>query len=497
MRRFRSRASIQECGGEATALGNQGDGIANSGGLAIALLKRTVARNDRSPRLHCADRMTVPIERTRMSRGQLLVVLGVGFGIAVTIGNTIGAGILRTPGVIAAHLQTFGVFMAAWIAGAIYALLGANALAELGTLMPRSGGQYVFVRHGLGDYAGFVVGWSDWISTCGTTAAVAIVVGEYTVSLWPAARTQQVVALAVVALLTVVQWLGVRAGGTVQNFTSTLKALALLLFVVVCFWLGSRTPWAPTAAMADHEGSLVVAFILALQSVIYTYDGWSAVIYFSEEVKDAARNIPRAMLSSVVSIAAIYLLVNLAFLRVVSLPTIAGHNFAAGAVVEHLFGANGQLVLRLLVIVLLLSAVSSNVLMAPRVLFAMSRDGLVWRGASEVNRGGTPDIALLISSLLAAAFIATGTFETVIAKLSFFFVANYALSFLTLFILRRREPDAPRPYRAWGHPVTTGLAIAASLAFLVGVVVSDLVSSAWALGLLFLSIPVYLVIRKR
>src|SRR5436190_555150 len=435
--------------------------------------------------------------QSRLSRGHLLVALGVGFGIAVTIGNTIGAGILRTPGTIAAHLQTFGLFMAAWVPGATYALLGANALAELGTLVPRSGGQYVFVRHGLGDYAGFVVGWSDWISTCGTTAAVAIVVGEYTVELWPAARTQQVVALAVVAILTVVQWLGVRSAGAVQNVTSLLKALALLLFIVVCFWLGSRVPWASTAVIAEHEGSLLVAFILALQSVIYTYDGWSAVIYFSEEVKDHAKNIPRAMLSSVVSIAAIYLLVNIAFLRVVSLPTIAGHNFAAGAVVEHLFGLSGQTVLRLLVIVMLLSAVSSNVLMAPRVLFAMSRDGLFWRGATEVNRGGTPDIALLISSLLAAAFIASGTFETVIAKLAFFFVANYTLSFITLFVLRRREPDTPRPYRAWGHPVTTGLAILASVGFLIGAVLSDLVSSAWSLGLLFLSIPVYLVIRRK
>jgi APA family basic amino acid/polyamine antiporter len=433
----------------------------------------------------------------RSSRGHLLVALGVGFGIAVTIGNTIGAGILRTPGAIAAHLPTFGLFMIAWVAGAIYALLGANALAELGTLVPKSGGQYVFVRHGLGDYAGFVVGWSDWISTCGTTAAVAIVVGEYTVELWPAARTQQVVALAVVAILTTVQWLGVRSAGAVQNFTSLLKALALTLFIIVCFWLGSRLPWAPTAVSAEREGSLLVAFILALQSVIYTYDGWSAVIYFSEEVKEPAKNIPRAMLSSVFSIAAIYLFVNIAFLRVVSLPTIAGHNFAAGAVVEHLFGANGQMILRLLVIVMLLSAVSSNVLMAPRVLFAMSRDGLFWRGATEVNRGGTPDIALLISSLLAAAFIATGTFETVIAKLAFFFVANYTLSFITLFILRRREPDTPRPYHAWGHPITTALAILASVAFLVGAVLSDLVSSAWSLGLLFLSIPVYFVIRRK
>src|SRR5690349_887378 len=251
---------------------------------------------------------------TAVSRGQLLAVLGVGFGLAVTIGNAVGAGILRTPGVIASHLQTFWPFMAVWVVGALYAFLGANALAELGTLVPRSGGQYVFVRHGLGDYAGFVVGWSDWISTCGTTAAVAIVVGEYSVGLFPQARTQLVVALTVVALFTIIQWVGIRAGGAVQNVTSLVKALALVAFIAVCFWLGTRTPWTPTAVTTDHEGSLFVPFILALQSVIYTYDGWSAVIYFSEEVKDYGRSIPRAMLSSVMTIGALYILINLAFL---------------------------------------------------------------------------------------------------------------------------------------------------------------------------------------
>jgi APA family basic amino acid/polyamine antiporter len=440
--------------------------------------------------------MSVPAQE-HIRRGQLLAVLGVGFGLAVTIGNAVGAGILRTPGVIAAQLQTFWPFIAVWVVGALYALLGANALAELGTLVPRSGGQYVFVRRGLGDYAGFVVGWSDWLSTCGTTAAVAIVVGEYTVGLFPAVRTQHVVALAVVALFTVIQWLGIRAGGAVQNVTSIIKGVALVLFIAVCFWFGTRSPMAPTHVTTEFEGSLFVAFILALQSVIYTFDGWSAVIYFSEEVKDHGRNIPRAMLTAVATIAALYIFINLAFLAVVSLPTIAGNNFAAGVVVERLFGASGQNLLRALVVLVLLSAVSSNVLMAPRVLFAMANDRLFWRGATEVNRGGTPDIALLISSMLAAAFIVTGTFETVVAKLAFFFVANYTLSFIALYVLRVREPQMERPYRAWGHPITTIIAILASLAFLGGAIASDPRSSLHAVGLLVLTVPVFWLLKRR
>jgi APA family basic amino acid/polyamine antiporter len=432
-----------------------------------------------------------------VSRGHLLAVLGVGFGLAVTIGNAVGAGILSTPGAIAAHLPTFWPFIAVWIVGALYALLGANALAELGTLVPRSGGQYVFVRHGLGDYAGFVVGWSDWISTCGTTAAVALIVGQYSVRLFPEARTEQVVALTVVALFTIIQWIGIRGGAAVQNLTSLIKGFALLLFIVACFWLGARPPYSGTAATVDHELSMFVAFILALQGVIYTYDGWSAVIYFSEEVKDYGKAIPRAMLMSVATIAVLYVAINLAFLSVVSLPTIAGSDLAAAVVVERLFGTSGANVVRALIVLVLLSAVSSNVLMAPRVLYAMATDGLFWRGAREVNRGGTPDIALLISSMVAAAFIVTGTFSTVVAKLAFFFVANYTLSFITLFALRLREPDAPRPYRSWGHPVTTGIAVIASLAFLIGAAASDPKNTIWAFGILVLSIPLYLLIRKK
>jgi len=430
------------------------------------------------------------------ARRSLLTVLGLTFGLAVIIGNTIGAGIFRTPGEIAAELPTFWPFLSVWIIGAMYALLGANALAELGTLLPRSGGQYIFVRHALGDYAGFIVGWSDWISTCGTTAAVAIVIGEYAIHLVPHLRAVEVVALTVIAILTLVQWMGIRWGGWAQDVTSALKALAFLFLIAACFYLGNRNP-AAAAIETEREGSLLLAYILALQAVIYTYDGWSAVIYFSEEVKDSSRNIPRAMFGGVFAVMAIYLLLNIAFLRVVPLPTLAGQKLAAAVVAQHLFGMYGDTVLRSLTIVAMISAVNSNVLMAPRVLFAMSRDGLFWRGASEVNKGGTPDIALLLSSLTAVAFIVSGRFEQVIAVLSFFFVANYTLSFTSLFALRRRDPHAPRPFRAIGHPWTTGLALIASVAFLLGAAISDTRNSMYALVVLAISFPVYLLIKRK
>src|SRR5207248_8374395 len=191
---------------------------------------------------HITYHLLVPPRAPR----SLLTVLGVTFGLAVLIGHVIGAGVLRTPGDIAAKLPNFWLITSVWIIGALYAFLGANALAELATMTPLSGGQYVFVRRGLGDYAGFIVGWSDWISTCSTTALVSITLGEYAVILMPSLPPVKVLALAVVGILTLVQWFGIRSAARTQDFTSILKAGALLLLIVACFVAGGRNPASAT-----------------------------------------------------------------------------------------------------------------------------------------------------------------------------------------------------------------------------------------------------------
>ena len=424
----------------------------------------------------------------------LLTVLGVTFGLAVTIGNVIGAGIMRTPGEIAAQLPTFWLFISVWIIGAIYAMLGANALAELAAMTPQSGGQYVFVRRALGDYAGFIVGWSDWISTCGTTALVTMTLGEYAVVLMPHLPPARVIALVVVAVLTVVQWLGVRSAAVAQDITSALKALALILLIIACFSAGGRNPTV-TGLEVERESSMFLAFLFALQAVIYTYDGWSSPIYFAGEITNQGRNLPRSMFGGLALVTAIYLLINIAFVRVVPLGTIAGEKLAAATVARFLFGPNGYFIVLAIMVIALVSAANSNVMMAPRVIYAMGKDRLFWHGAAEVNAGGTPDISLLISSAIAVAFIVTGTFETVLAKLAYFFVAIYALSFTSLFVMRRREPNAERPFRAKGHPITTAIALIASVAFLIGAIAGDTRNSLWAVGLLVASYPIYLLIR--
>jgi APA family basic amino acid/polyamine antiporter len=251
------------------------------------------------------------------------------------------------------------------------------------------------------------------------------------------------------------------------------------------------------AAVAATKIAGIGAVILAMQSVIFTYDGWNGMLYFSEEVRDPGRQIPRAMFTGVIAIIAIYVLVNVAFVHVLGMPGLARSDFAAGAAAQALFGSRGDTVIRALLIVALSSGVNAYALMASRIPYAMSRDGLFPKWGSTVNAGGTPTLTLALSGLLAIGFLLTGTFESVIAVAAFFFVLNYVASFASVFVFRRTMPNAPRPYRAWGYPYTTGFSLLGGIAFLIGVIVSDRKNSLIAIALLVFSYPVFAMTTPR
>jgi APA family basic amino acid/polyamine antiporter len=437
-----------------------------------------------------------PVDQTRASRrGKLLQVLGVSFGVAVLIGNTIIVGILRTPGDVAARLPTPELFVGVWIAGGLYALLGAISMAEPGAMVAESGGQYVFVRRGLGEYPGFVVGWSDWISTCGAVALGAMVFTEYLEPLVPALAGRRTPAgIALVLVFALLLWRGIRIGDLSQQILSALKALAFGSLIGVCLLL--PLPTGDTVAPQTLPGglALVTSIVLALQAVIYTYDGWTGPLYFGEEVRSPGSNIPRSMALGVLAVILIYVLVNLGLVRVLGIGRMAGDPFVAASAGKLLFGDRGDLVIRLLVLLSILGGMNACLLMAPRVVFAMGRDRLLPAGFESVNPGGTPTVGHWTSAGVVAGLIATGTFDTVLALSAFFYVANYTLSFLSVFALRRNEPDTPRPYRVPGFPFTTGLALIISVGFLAGVVVTDWANSWKSLLLLGLSYPVYRLI---
>jgi len=456
----------------------------------------------------------LPQTHSRKERGKLLQILGVGFGIAVAVGNTISAGIVRTPGDIAARLPNHWLFFCVWFVGAFYALMSAFQLAELGSAIPKSGGQYNFSRRALGDYAGFIVGWSDWLSTCGTTGAVGIVIGEYMAHLFPAFDGSykfaalgdipriKLTAVSAILLFALLQWKSISMGSKVQNFTTVLKGLVFFIMVVACFSMGGHVRQAAEAA-APHDfapvvipvgAALITALLFGIQATVYTYDGWDGVIYFGDEIKNPGYLVPRAIFASLFSIVVIYLLINAAVLYVLPMRDIAGNNFSLGLAAQRVFGPRGDFIFRSIMVVALFSSLNALHLMGARVIYAMSRDGLFFRAVSRINKGGTPTLGLLLSALVGVAF-AVFSFDRVIAMLAFFFVTNYLLSFISLFLLRRLEPALPRPYRAWGYPWTTALALLGSIGFLLEAVREDRTNSILTLVALACSYPVYRLLK--
>lgn len=447
-------------------------------------------------------------EDQKDKQGHLLKALGVWFGISVAIGNTIAAGIVRTPGDIAQWLPNGCLFLGVWLIGGLYALFGASSLAELAVAIPKSGGQYNYSRRALGEYPGFIVGWSDWLANCGTLAAVSIVVGEYIEELFPATMGwQKVIAISIIVSFAVLQSRGVDWGSKIQIVTALLKTIAFLVLVIACFAVGpekgvidvaSHTDLAGVAVHAGQQAGsvlasgwpLIVAFMLAIQAVFYTIDGWHGVIYLGEEVKDPVKDVPRTIFISVFSVVGIYLLLNAAVLYVIPINEIAGNKFALGIAAEHVFGQYGGPVIRVIMIISLLSCINAVQLFASRIIYGLSHDGLFFRATAKVNKGGTPVRALFLSTLIAMCFV-FGSFEQVMAILSFFFVANYALSYVSIFVLRMKEPEMERPYKAWGYPWTSGAALATSLAFLVAALITNPENALIALVVLLASYPLY------
>ncbi|HVZ49690.1 MAG TPA: APC family permease [Gemmatimonadaceae bacterium] len=434
----------------------------------------------------------------------LLKVLGVAFGMAVIVGNTIGSGILRTPGDVAAALPSSAWFIALWVAGGLYALCGAMTLAELAVLMPQSGGEYVYARRTFGEYAGFVIGWTDWASTCAATASVAIALGELLGQQFPAlAAAQTAIAVGATLAFLGLHWRGVKSSDRAQQALSLAKTLAFVAVAIVCFLPARSAPpvaaaGAGTPALAAMPAgfALAGAIIVSLQSVIYTYDGWNGALYFGGELHDPAREIPRAMGGGVVVVLLVYLALNAASLHALGMAGLAGSKFPSADAAGVVLGAAAQSMVRAVMAVSLVGALSALVLISSRVPYAMAVDGLLPARLTRVTTGGTPTFSLVASVVATVLFIATNTFETVIAIAALFFVLKYCVSFSAVFALRRREPDLPRPYRAWGYPWITGLLLVGSVGFVAGNFVTDRQNSVRALYVLAASGPVYLLARR-
>ena len=444
--------------------------------------------------------MAMDLQAPRPRTGHLLRVLGAGFGIAVGVGTTIGSGILRTPGEVAAQLGSAPLVLVVWALGGLYALLCCSSVTELGTMLPNAGGFYAYAARAFGRRTGFVVGCCNAVSQAVALAYLAVALGEFSAGLFPAiAGHVQLIGVTGLVLLTLLNWIGLRPGSRAQEITSVAKSLGLLGLVVASFITSpndralSALPLAPLPGPAH---SLILGLMVALQGVIITYDGWYGPIYFVEEDKDPSRNLPRAMFGTVLSCAAIYLLINFAYLHVLGMAHLSGAQLPAADTAMLVFGKYGRRFILLISVIAVLSSMNALLMLLPRILFAMGRDRLLPRAVTGVNRGGTPAVALFLSCFAGILLVLSGTYDSLIAVASILFVAIYLSCFLSLLVLRRREPQLARPYRVWWYPWTTLLVIFVSAAFLLVSVVGDLRHSLFTVILILLSYVAALFITR-
>jgi len=431
---------------------------------------------------------------------QLLKLLGVGFGIAVTVGGTIGTGILRKPGPIAAAIGDPTTILLLWLAVGVYAILGVLCAIELAISLPQAGAWYVYARRAFGNYFGFVTGITSWFGTVAALGFGAYTMSEYLGLLIPSVNGYlQLSAISILVLLSAFHWLGTKSAGKSQEILALIKAVGLLIFVVVCFIYGGNPTSVQTELTVSNTstGITLIAIITALQAIFYTYDGWHTATYFTEENTDPAKTLPKSMLAGVVTIIIIYLLVNAAILYALPKEMLMNSKLAAADTISFIFGDGYSKIITMFLMISILGIVNAQIMFAPRVIFSMSRDQLFIKAATKVNKYGTPSIAMPLTSILSVLLILSG--KDTCGKLSdiatFFFVLSYTAGFIALIKLKYAEPNLDRPFKAPFFPYLPIALIIISFLFLIGAIYSDWDSSIYALIFLAFSYPIYLGIK--
>jgi len=434
-----------------------------------------------------------------LGKERLLRILGVTFGVAVGIGGTIGIGILRIPGSVAAQLGHSGLIMAAWIISGLYAFAGANTYAELGTMLPLDGGPYVYAHRAYGEFGGFLVGWSDWLLRTSSMAYLAVALTEYATGLF--SYNQGVItpaAIAVLIFFTAFHWLGLRVGSRAQEIMSLFKVVAFFVIIAACFLFSPKLSAAPNPkpSLFSDPKLLFVAIALSMQSILGTYAGWHAPVYFSEENVDPAKSIPRSLFTGAAVVMAIYVLINLAMLHALPMSKLAGSKLAAADAAQLIFGGYSSQIVTSIMLISLLGIINASFLFTPRVMFALSRDGLFFHSGARVNTGGTPTTALLVTALVAIVLAGVGSFDKLFAFTAFLTVLVDVAAFGTIFVLRWREPDLPRPFRARAYPVLPAIVFLGAGLLLIAFVVSSTENSLYAVIGIAVSYPVYLLVKR-
>jgi len=435
-----------------------------------------------------------------MAAQSLQRLLGKGFSIAACVGLVIGLGIMRTPGEIAIVLNDPFSYMALWIACGAFVLVSLLVVAELIAMTPRSGGIYALVAHAYGRYPGFLIGWTDWVANCASGALKAVVLLEYLALLMPSvAPYQTAIAVLGTSSFALLQLGGTQLGGSIQKFASFGIGLIMISLAAALFYgfflnggaVAAPQEYRPVAAPGFAAVGLVIA------AVVYTYDGWYAASYFSEEVKSGGRAVAIGSIQGALIIIALYLILNLAIVLSVPLSALVGHDLALAGALDLVYGAGAGTVIYVAAVFILLAHHNLQYMIVSRILYSLSTDGLGTRRATSVTDKGTPAGAVVLSWGMIVTLIVVGQFEFLLNLVAILFMAMYVSLIVGVFRLRKQEPDAERPFRAWGFPVT-GIACGLGwVAVAIFVAVTNPMSALSGLILTLVSWPTYLWLKRR
>lgn len=432
---------------------------------------------------------------------------------AIVVSNVIGGGIFFVPVLVAQMVPDRRGILGAWLAGGAFAFAGAMAYAELAALRPRAGGEYVYLREAYGPFVAFLTGWTSFVAGfSGAIAASSVALADYVGRFVPAAADvtplltipipavplvlsrRTIVALAAIAALTVVHVRGLGPGRFVQNLLAGAKVSALVVFVALGFAVGRGASEAAGAGATSATG-----FVLALIPIMFTYSGWNAAAYVAEEIRSPGRNVPLALGLGTVAVVIIYLALNGLYLYALGVPRLAAVQGARliDSVAESLFGFAVANLVAAFTIVSIAASVSAMVLAGPRVYFAMARDGLFPRIAGEVHPTfRAPRAAIVAQSIWSGVLVVSGTLAELVSYTGFALVLFSGIAVAAVFVLRRREPDAPRPFRTWGYPWTPALFVAASAVMLANELWRNPRTSLTGVVIIALGTPVYFWMRR-
>jgi APA family basic amino acid/polyamine antiporter len=461
-------------------------------------------------------------EGNGLPQPQLLRVLGLKEGIAIQMGVMIGSGIFLVPATIAGHLHAMGPILLVWVVAGMLSLFGALSLAELSSVLPEAGGPYVYLKHSFGRLFGYLFSWNDFfINKSGSAAAIAIAFATYLGYFVPSVSPEhafiradyallgkqmefafgwnQVVAIAVILVVTWVNVRGVRVGAWVMNIFTLTKVLALVGLILAVFFSGEGStrnlmPWWPDT----WTGDLTAAFGLAMISALWTYDGWIDVTLAAGEFKNPGRNVPYSLLFGTLAVIVLYLAANVAYAYAIPLDRMAGSTRIAADVASTVLGPLGVSLIILGIMASTFGTVNGMLLGGPRSLYAAGADGTIARAFGKVHpRYRTPSLSIVTMGVWGGILTLSGTYDQIASYVVFGSWFFYALTALSVIVLRRRMPDAPRPYRAWGYPYATLLFVAVAGWFVYNTLVEDTRNAVIGILLLLMSLPFYYFWNRR